>query len=806
MAKKKSIKKKIKTLKNKVVTWTKLGAYYRVYEKSPLKDKLILIESKNGDDLAGNMFAIVRELSQPAYKDFTVYLAIKKPKKAFFQKLLVKNALTNVQFVYMNTRKYYRLLATAKYLFLDTSFARDYIKKDGQVITNTWHGTPLKLMGKEVTNRVYAMGNVQRNLQMADYLVYPNQKMKDIMFKAYCLENTYNGTILWSGYPRNAVFFDKKREEEIRRALGFENKKVYVYMPTWRGTLTDLKSTAQVDELEYLLGRLDKQLDDDMVLLAKLHPFVKDALDVDQFEHIQSFPGEYDSYEVLNAADGLITDYSSVFYDFVNTRKKIILWAYDMEAYLGERGVYTPLNSMPFPIVKGVDALVQEMRTEKDYDETAFMEEFGYCDNPEAARFICRRVLFGEKLCAEEKQQHNGKDNVLFYVSSLAKNGITTSITSLTESLDLSDKNYFAVFRERTLAPNPMRVELLPEEFAVLPISSEPKLSIKDTVFSYLYYRRNVDSQWVRKHLDTIYKREIRRHFGDVHVDYAIHFTGYEKHIIKMFQRLDAERTIFIHNDMQQELATKTNQHRLTLQEAYQSYDHIAIVSEDLRESTEMLGAVPERIKLIPNCFPYKTIQKKGEMPIEFQETTKLNVEEEAFMKMIQGEGTKFINIGRFSAEKGHQMLLEAFEEYHEENPDTKLIIIGGYGNLYSELLEVAGQMKAAEDIFIIRQIENPMPILKRCDLFILSSLYEGFGLVLLEADALGVPIVSTNIVGPSRFMREHGGYMVKPTKAGILQAMNAYAEGKIQSITIDYEEYNRNAVRQFEKVIGKGK
>lgn len=806
VAKKKSIKKKIVGIKNKIFTRMKLGTYYRAYEKKPIKERAILVESKNGDDLAGNMFAVVKELSGSDYSEYTVYLAVKKEKRPFFQELASKNGLTNLIFVPMNTRRYYRLLATAKYLFLDTSFAREYIKRDGQIITNTWHGTPLKLMGKEVMNRVYAMGNVQRNLQMADYLVYPNRRMKEIMFHAYCLENIYQGTILWSGYPRNAVFFHQDRAAEMKKALGLEGKKVYVYMPTWRGTLTNMKSATQVDELEYLLGRLDKQMGEDMVLLAKLHPFVKNALDVDQFQHIRSFPGEYDSYEVLNGADGLVTDYSSVFYDFVNTRKKIILWAYDMEAYLGERGVYTPLESMPFPVVRGIEELVQEMRTPKQYDESQFMEEFGYCDHPQAAKFVCQRVLFGKQLCKEEHQQGNGKENVLFYVSSLAKNGMTTSFSSLMKSLDLSDKNYFAVFRERTLRPDPMRVKLLPEEFSVWPVSADPKLSLKDTIFNYLYFRRNIASPWVKKHIDAIYDREVKRHFVDFSAAYAVHFTGYEKHMIKIFQRLDAVRSIFVHNDMQQELATKNNQHRLTLEEAYQTYDYVAIVSEDLRESTEGLNAVPERIRLVPNCFPYQMVRERGELPIEFQENTKLSVPEEAFREMIQGEGTKFINIGRFSAEKGQQMLMEAFEEYHEEHPDTKLIIIGGYGSLYPKLMKLAEGMKASQDIYIIRQIENPMPILKKCDLFLLSSFYEGFGLVLLEADALGIPIVSTDIVGPSRFMREHGGYMVKPSKEGLLKAMHAYAEGKIPPITVDYEAYNQDAVRQFEKLIGKGK
>ena len=138
--------------KNEFKTGIKMQSYYRMYDKKPLNEKRILLESKNGGDLAGNMFAILKELAQPAYQDFEVSLTIRKEKRSFFQNLLKKNHLERVKLIESGTRKYYKWLATAKYLFLDTSFSRDYIKKDGQIITNTWHGTPLKMMGTDVTN------------------------------------------------------------------------------------------------------------------------------------------------------------------------------------------------------------------------------------------------------------------------------------------------------------------------------------------------------------------------------------------------------------------------------------------------------------------------------------------------------------------------------------------------------------------------------------------------------------------------------------------------------------------------------
>lgn len=109
--------------------------------------------------------------------------------------------------------------------------------------------------------------------------------------------------------------------------------------------------------------------------------------------------------------------------------------------------------------------------------------------------------------------------------------------------------------------------------------------------------------------------------------------------------------------------------------------------------------------------------------------------------------------------------------------------------------------VSCGEHIVIIQCIANPMPILKKCDLFVLSSLYEGLGLVLLEADTLGIPVISTDVPGPRGFLKQHGGYLVPPDAEGICEGLRAFDEGRIKAMNVDYEEYNRGSVRQFENL-----
>lgn len=141
-------------------------------------------------------------------------------------------------------------------------------------------------------------------------------------------------------------------------------------------------------------------------------------------------------------------------------------------------------------------------------------------------------------------------------------------------------------------------------------------------------------------------------------------------------------------------------------------------------------------------------------------------------------------------------MLIEAFAAFSKNNPNANLIIIGGHGPLYDDTVQAAEILPGR--IAVIKSIRNPMAVMKQCDLFVLSSYYEGLGLTLLEADALGLPTIATDVQGPRGFVKEHGGVLVPPTVEGLRQGMQDYMDGKIAPMQVDYEKYNEKAVKQF--------
>ncbi|MGN1481554.1 CDP-glycerol glycerophosphotransferase family protein [Porcipelethomonas sp.] len=799
-----ALKKNLNKILNKLKTRIWFSIYYGKYLKTNLKNNLVFIESRNGTDLAGNILYITKELYEnPDYSHLKLCISAKPFKTDDVKAMLRQYGIKKIKFVRAESLKYYKYLTRAKYLVNDTSFPRRFIKKDGQIILNTWHGTPLKNMGRDVENEVYNMGNVMRNLVFSDFLVFPNEYMKEKMVSAYMLKNLSKATILNEGYPRNSVFFNTKRRKELRQEFGIDGKQIIVYMPTWRGKVNSFDTERVIHETTRFLEDMDSRLSDSQLMYVKYHPLMKLKFEDDEYKHILSFPTGYEYYEILNMADTLITDYSSVFYDFANSRQKIILYTYDKEEYFRDRGVYVSLDEFPFPQTTNVDELIEAINAPKDYDDTEFIKKYCTYDNPDAVKKICQRVFLDKPVTNEEKLIPNGKKNILIYAGDLNKNGITTALISVLENIDLNRYNYYISFRERNLRADPTRTTILPKEVGVIPISSEMFFDFKSAFAYNKFTKHGKETGKIKKVLAQAYAREIRRHFYGIKFDHVIHYNGYENNIQGMLTQFDARKTIFVHNDMVQEIETKHNQNFYLLKWAYNVCDNVVAVSEDIVESTYQISGRRDNIRIISNFHNHDSVVIKGDMPLEFQKETEIFCPNpDGINHLLNSPGMKFITIGRFSPEKGHFRLIDAFEAFHKNYPEAKLIIIGGLGKLYGKTVQKVRKTDCWENIALIKSMKNPMPILKRCDLFILSSIYEGLGLVMLEADSLGVPVFSTDVHGPSKFLKENGGYLVEDSTEGILQGMYDFADGKIKPMNIDYISRNATIREQLEEIL----
>lgn len=779
--------------------------YNRFYEKTKLKDNMILLESRSGNALESNILAILAELQKDPYRKFEVVLSVRRGAEPEIREKLQRNSIHISRIARTGSLSYYKALSQAKYLVNDVTFPGRFIKKEGQIYLNTWHGTPLKKMGRDNRQEAVSVGNMLRNFLDSDYLVFPNRYMEEKMSQAYMLSSLYRGTVLREGYPRNDIFRRNpgERQKKLLEEAGFQDKKLLAYLPTFRGLTDSVDRGSSMDILAAHLKLWDGQLREDELLLVKLHPFLHGKESFEGYRHIRPFPTEWDTYEGLSLCSTLITDYSSVFYDFANAGRQIILFAYDRKEYESGRGMYEDIGKYPFCYTEDPGQVIPLAHQGGGVPDEAFMEKFATYEDGRGTEKICRHVFLGDPCCRTEKYKGNGKKNILLYGGDLGQNGITTALFSMLAELDLTRYNYFLSFRTQYARENQARLAELPRELGIYPLGSEMNMDLP-TMCALMRKMKGSSSKWADCRVRRAYQREWKKHFGGADFSLVIHYNGYEAYVTSLLEESPCPRIIWVHNDMVREIAAKGNQNPYLLKEAYNTYDRIVPVSSDLVDPvTRGLGADPSRVAVIPNCLDYESVLARAEEKAAFDGDTLSSVSLEELQAVLDSGDTKFISIGRFSPEKGHKRLLEAFEQYWKEHPGTWMIIIGGNGELYEETLAYAGSLSAKEHIILIRSMRNPMPVLKKCDLFLLSSYYEGHPLVLMEADALGVPVMACDVSGPRGFLTKYGGNLLENSAEGILRGMELFAEGKVKSLRLDYRKMNRESVRRAEALIG---
>ena len=433
----------------------------RFVEELPLQEDAVLLEARNGKTIDGNIYYILMELlDREEYGSLKIYLVAEdEATKKTIEKKLGRDILKRVDILRIHTEEYYRIMASAKFLVSDASIANFFIKKEGQIYLNVWHGTPLKNMGRRVLHEPHATGNVQKNFIVADYLLYPSEYMMDHMIEDYMIANLSKADIIMGGYPRNSIFFQEGKRTAIRKELlgsdpkheGPESMKIYAYMPTWRPGLLG-------GHLRDILAEMEEILDDDEVMLVSIHPLAEEDVDFSDFKRIRRFPQEYETYEVLNGADALLTDYSSVFYDFACTGRKTVLLTDDEEEYLSARGVYEPLDTLPFPRVKTAADAVSSLRGPKEYDDRAFLKKYCSYENADAARDLVAEVIGyhmreggTSRRMEHRKMPSNGLGNILVYGGDLSAGERTDQVMEYLSKQDIGSANHYLTFRRKDL-------------------------------------------------------------------------------------------------------------------------------------------------------------------------------------------------------------------------------------------------------------------------------------------------------------------------------------------------------------------
>ena len=423
--------------------------YSLLYHTIKVNDRIVLFEAYHGRRMGDSPYAIfLQMICQERFRTYTFIWVLDDPGNPLAQQFAGRR---NVKYIKRNSLRYLYYLCRAKYLFNNNTFPHYYQKKSGQIYINTWHGTPLKTLGKDIRGTPGQHRNMARNFLISDYFVNPNPFTADVLVRANDLRRIYAGQIVLEGYPRNDLLINAD-PIKVRHFL-FEHcqvpldQKVILYAPTWRGEIGKAEDTSK--EIYQHIKTMQQLVPEGYVLLLKVHGLTYKYIKQDSaLREVLCIPDWVETNELLSVVDVLVTDYSSIFFDFLCTGRPIVFFCHDKETYDHRRGLYLHLHDLPGPVVDTPELVMQCIRNinnvREQYKEKIEQFRQTYCgkDNGKATERILKIVFDSLKSENSYRVFDPTIKRVLLYGGNL-KDG--TSASALVQLIKQMDDSRFDV-------------------------------------------------------------------------------------------------------------------------------------------------------------------------------------------------------------------------------------------------------------------------------------------------------------------------------------------------------------------------
>ena len=366
-----------------------LSIFYSIFRILPVKNKTTFATYRH-KELKDNFKFIYNEL-ESRNLDFKYVFLFEKYKPSIIGKI--------EYMIHMIIATYH--LATSKFFFIDDFYFPVYVvklRKETEVI-QVWHACgAFKKFGYSILDKSYGANDKYIN----DIPIHTNYSHVIVSAKEvanYYAEafNMEVDNIHGYGVPRTDLFFNEDmKKEAINKVYSrypyLKDKKVVLFAPTFRGTgQTNAKFDVDID-----LNKLVNNLDDDYVLALKMHPFVSNNIEFNN-DKIVNLSGYDEINDLLLIADMLITDYSSVVFEYSLLERPIIMYAPDKNEYIKERDFYYTYDEfVPGPIAQNTDELINIIN-KKLWDINAVVnfknKFFDYQDGKSSSRLVDNIML-----------------------------------------------------------------------------------------------------------------------------------------------------------------------------------------------------------------------------------------------------------------------------------------------------------------------------------------------------------------------------------------------------------------------------
>lgn len=371
--------------------------YRLVYRFIPCQKETILFISFHGRGYSDNPKALHEYISKhPKYQKYRCIFAIKNHREKNLQ-------IDNAKIIEYFSIPYFFYLARSKYWIANCKLPKYVLKKPSQIYLQTWHGTPLKKLAHDIVvpegTTFYRSGmsieemrsTYDDDVSKYNYMISPSAFTTEVFQSAFKIERQ---RLIETGYPRNDILSNYQNSdlEAIKAKLNLpSNKKVILYAPTWRDNSFNLKG--YTFKLKVDFKKWQKTLGKDYVVIFKPHYLIVNDFDL---ESVKDFVYFVDPKEDISSlyliADILVTDYSSVFFDYAILKRPIYFYMYDLDSYRDElRGFYLDIyQDLPGKVIENEDSLLEKIsQSEFDYDKLKlFNQRFNNHEDGNASKRV----------------------------------------------------------------------------------------------------------------------------------------------------------------------------------------------------------------------------------------------------------------------------------------------------------------------------------------------------------------------------------------------------------------------------------
>ncbi|EHS7221013.1 CDP-glycerol glycerophosphotransferase family protein [Staphylococcus pseudintermedius] len=799
----------------------KVNQYAQLYHSTSIKPHQILYQVRDGKSITDSPYAIFLGLN--AHETFSNYQhiwVVDHPDTLVFYQEKFK-VFQNVSFVIKESNEYLKALTESKFLINNATFPAYFTKKPEQVYINTWHGTPLKHMGFDVKNNLKGSQNTMKNFLASDYMISPNAHTTNIFKHAFKLDGLYSGEILEIGYPRIDLTINttaNEAREYLAEHLNLKKNPIILYCPTWRGKNVNDPENSLLnvfEEIKLLNQKLPHQV------LVKVHPFVYSK--AKEMPELKPYlvPDFLDTNQLMPAVDLMITDYSSIFFDFLVTDKPIVFYVPDLDKYQNERGVYIDLCALPGPVADNIQDVITLVSNEsyKDADVqekyAKFKHNFVNYENGSVTERLIESVFLNQQDTSSKNASHHQKEKLLLYPGGMKHNGITTSVINLLANINY-DKYDVTVFTNNTNNVEQLNnLQSLNDNVRIV-LRRGPMIA----TFKELYQNEFVRQRGIYKSFEkrlypkALFEREFRKIFGDSQFDYAIDYSGYAMFWSNLVLASGAKKKyILLHSDIKSDMERTVKGKRPHYQNLkgvislYPYFDKLVSVSEATKKLNQSnFGGLKLKNRHIAsrNTINIEKINQLVDDDSDLFEkngTPVLPTLTEHGMEAIEfsQDDFKIVSVGRLSPEKGFDLLIKAVAELAPKYPQLKLYILGD-GPLKGTLKSLVEQLGIQNHVYFLGQRRNPFFIVKRADVFALTSHYEGQSMVILEALTVGTNVLASDIIA-NRYVLEDEKYgmLVEKNEVDIAKGLEQFINGTNKDYAkFDAVAYNEETIQEF--------